>query len=159
MRVLIIDDSRANRMVLQKFMKEFGFETAEAENGLDAIWMLKRSVDVIDVITVDYNMPKMTGVQFVRLVREKPELDRIQIIMITSETSQERQTEAIEAGVNAFLPKPFDKDMVEEALEALGVHPKKSKPEAPAGGPAPARTPEEELAEYLRQNPESGASV
>lgn len=122
MRVLVIDDSRANRMVLQKFLKEFGLETAEAENGLDAIWMLKQRSD-IDLITVDYHMPKMTGVQFVRLVREKPELDRVQIVMITSETSPDRITDAAEAGVNEFLFKPFDKKKLIEVLESLGINP------------------------------------
>ena len=123
MRVLIIDDSRANRMVLQKFMKEFGFESVEAESGLDAIWALKRNAD-IDLITVDYNMPRMNGVQFARLVREKPELSHIPILMITSENTAERQEEAFEAGVNEFLMKPFNKEMIEAKLDALGLNKK-----------------------------------
>lgn len=140
MRVLIIDDSRANRMVLQKFLKEFGFETAEAENGLDAIWMLKQRSD-IDLITVDYHMPKMTGVQFVRLVREKPELDRVQIVMITSETSADRIADASEAGVNEFLFKPFDKKKLIEVLESLGIKPGS---ENAASGNATGKSPVEE---------------
>lgn len=147
MRVLIIDDSRANRMVLQKFFREFGFETVEAENGLDAIWLLKRTPD-IDLITVDFNMPKMTGLQFVRLVREKHELDHIHIIMITSE--EQRQAEATEAGVNEFLVKPFDKEKVAEKLAILGIDPTKEKP-------APPPAPEEANPEPANPEPETPA--
>lgn len=137
MRVLIIDDSRANRMVLQKFFKEFGMETVEAENGLEAIWLLKQTAN-IDVITVDYNMPKMTGVQFVRLVREKPQLDNVRILMITSEP--QREVEAVEAGVNAFLVKPFDKAAIRAKLDEMGVG--SSSEAAPPPAPAESPTPE-----------------
>lgn len=131
MRALIIDDSRANRMVLQRFLKEFGFETTEAENALDAIWQLNRGQDIA-LITVDYNMPKMTGTQFVRLVREKPELSEMKILMITSDTNPQRRTEALQAGTNEFLVKPFTKEMLEEKLSALGISRPTPAPEAPA---------------------------
>jgi two-component system, chemotaxis family, chemotaxis protein CheY len=134
MRVLIIDDSRANRMVLQKFMREFGLETVESENGLEAIWMLKQTPN-IDVITVDYNMPRMTGVQFVRLVREKPQLDNIRILMITSEP--QREVEAFEAGVNGFLVKPFDKEIIRAKFTEMGVEMKSGKSEAVTETPQP----------------------
>ena len=130
MRALIIDDSRANRMVLQRFLKEFGFETTEAENALDAIWKLNKGED-ITLITVDYNMPKMTGSQFVRVVREKPELKEVPIIMITSDNSAQRMTEALQAGTNEFLVKPFTKEMIEQKLITLGFDLKKLQDQAP----------------------------
>ena len=119
MRALIIDDSRANRMVLQRMLKEFAFETVEAENALDAIWKLNRGEDIA-LITVDYNMPKMTGTQFVRVAREKRELDAIRILMITSENTPQRREEALQAGANEFLVKPFTKEMLAEKLTAIG---------------------------------------
>ena len=130
MRALIIDDSRANRMVLQRFLKEFGFETTEAENALDAIWKLNKGED-ITLITVDYNMPKMTGSQFVRVVREKPELKEVPIIMITSDNTTQRMTEALQAGANEFLVKPFTQEMIEQKLITLGFDLKKLKDQAP----------------------------
>ncbi|MBI4660870.1 MAG: response regulator [Verrucomicrobia bacterium] len=133
MRALIIDDSRANRMVLQRILKELAFETTEAENALDAIWTLNKGEDIA-LITVDYNMPKMTGTQFVRLVREKPELGEVRIIMITSENSPQRREEALQAGANEFLVKPFTKEMIEEKLAALGLGSKTP--------PAPEKPPE-----------------
>lgn len=129
-------------MVLVKFMREIGFETMESESALDALWLLKQRKD-IDLITVDYNMPKMTGIQFARLVREKPELDTVKIMMITSETSL--QDEASEAGVNEYLIKPFDKPMIEEKLVSMGINlaelkaPKKpAAPDTPEGNAAPS---------------------
>lgn len=116
-------------MVLQRILKEFGFETAEAENAMDAIWQLNRGEDIA-LMTVDYNMPKMTGTQFVRVVREKPELNDIRILMITSESTQQRRDEALQAGADEFLVKPFTKEMLEEKLNTLGLKPKP--PEAAA---------------------------
>lgn len=138
MRALIIDDSRANRMVLQRMLKEFGFETAEAENALDAIWKLNKGEDIA-LITVDYNMPKMTGTQFVRVVREKPELQDIRILMITSENTMQRREEALQAGANEFLVKPFTKEMIAEKLKLLGFD-----PETPAATePPPPANPDD----------------
>ncbi len=137
MRALIIDDSRANRMVLQRFLKEFGFETTEAENALDAIWKLNKGEDIA-LITVDYNMPKMTGSQFVRVVREKPELKEVPIIMITSDNTAQRMTEALQAGTNEFLVKPFTQEMIEQKLITLGFDLKKLKDQA-----APPPNPDE----------------
>lgn len=121
MRALIIDDSRANRMVLQRMLREFGFETAEAENALDAIWKLNTGEDIA-LITVDYNMPKMTGTQFVRVVREKPELGDVKILMITSDNTTQRRDEALQAGSNEFLVKPFTKEMIGEKLKMIGFN-------------------------------------
>ncbi|MBI4660869.1 MAG: response regulator [Verrucomicrobia bacterium] len=131
MRVLIIDDSRANRMVLQRILQGFGFETVEAENGGDAIWLLRKDTN-IQLITVDYHMPQMTGVQFVRLVREKPEFAKIPILMISVERRPEVQAEALASGVNEFLMKPFSKEMVEEKLMLMGVDLKAGPNQPPA---------------------------
>ena len=106
-------------MVLQRMLKAFGFETTESENALDAIWKLNRGED-ITLITVDYNMPKMTGSQFVRVVREKPELKDVRILMITSENTTQRRDEALQAGANEFLVKPFTQEMIAEKLAVLG---------------------------------------
>ena len=106
-------------MVLQRMLKAFGFETTESENALDAIWKLNRGED-ITLITVDYNMPKMTGTQFVRVVREKPELKDIRILMITSDNTMQRRDEALQAGANEFLVKPFSSEMIAEKLAVLG---------------------------------------
>jgi two-component system, chemotaxis family, chemotaxis protein CheY len=131
MRVLIVDDSRASRMVLQKFMKELRFETIEAENGGHALWLLSQKPD-IQLMTVDYHMPQMNGTQLVRLVREKPEFASLPILMISVESRTEYQSEAIQAGVNEYLIKPFTKEMIEEKLRLMGIEPPEAEPPPPA---------------------------
>lgn len=139
MRVLIVDDSRANRMILQKMLGDFGMETIEAESGADAIWFLGEDTN-IDLITVDYHMPKMTGVQFVRLLREKPEFKSTPVLMISVEARPELQTLALEAGVNDFLTKPFTEETLAEKLRLLGIAPKGAGADdrSPPDGPAAA---------------------
>ena len=119
-RVLIVDDSRANRMILQRILQNFGLDTIEAENGPDAIWFLGVDTD-IDLITVDFHMPKMNGVQFVRLLREKAEFKSTPILMISMEARPDVQAAALEAGVNEFLVKPFTEEMIGEKLRVLGI--------------------------------------
>jgi two-component system chemotaxis response regulator CheY len=120
MRALIIDDSKANRMVLEKYLRQLGFATITAESGMDAVWMLKQDTQ-FDVITVDQEMPKMTGLQFIRLIRERPELNTAKIIMITGKGSDSVQEEAAEIGTDGFLPKPFALPQIAELLQALGL--------------------------------------
>ena len=136
MRVLIVDDSKANRMILQKMLNAFGLETIEAENGPDAIWFLGEDTN-IDLITVDYHMPQMTGVQFVRLLRERPEFKSIPVLMISVEARPEIQAAALEAGVNDFLMKPFTEETIEEKLRSLGFTPKRTKSADPNASDGP----------------------
>jgi two-component system, chemotaxis family, chemotaxis protein CheY len=135
MRVLIVDDSRASRMVLQKIMRQFGFETIEAETGTDALWLLDRH-GKIDLLTVDYHMPRMTGIEFVRRVREQEKFATIPILMVSVESSMEIQIDALEAGVSEYLIKPFTRDMVEDKLRLMGIE-----PASPESGDANRPTP------------------
>ncbi len=136
-RVLIVDDSRANRMILQNVFRYFGQDTIEAENGPDALWFLGEDTN-IDLITVDFHMPKMTGIQFVRLLREKPDFKSIPILMISMEARPEIQAEALAAGVNEFLVKPFTEEMIGEKLRALGIIGKGQNPAEPGSAQAPS---------------------
>ncbi|MBI2947148.1 MAG: response regulator [Verrucomicrobia bacterium] len=109
-------------MILEKMLKDLGLETIEAESGADAIWFLGEDAN-IDLITVDYHMPKMTGVQFVRLLREKPEFKSTPVLMISMEARPEIRAQALAAGVNDFLEKPFTEEMIAEKLRSLGIEP------------------------------------
>jgi two-component system, chemotaxis family, chemotaxis protein CheY len=118
-RVLVIDDSRAIRAVLRRMLVEMGFEVAEAGNGREALAVL--AGDRPDLCLVDWNMPEMDGLSFVQAVRADAAFAEMPLLMVTTESEMERVIEALTAGANEYLMKPFTKDALEAKLELLGV--------------------------------------
>ena len=121
-RVLIIDDSRAARLVIRTFMKEFGFEIDEAPDGAEAMKFLSLG-KCVSLIVCDWEMPVMTGVEFVRAYRGSnlPQCRDTPILMSTSLNSVEHIQEALGAGANDYIMKPFSKEIFASKLDLLGI--------------------------------------
>jgi two-component system chemotaxis response regulator CheY len=119
MRALIIDDSRAMRALLGRILSELGFEVAEAGDGRQGLEAL-RTQGVPDVALVDWNMPQMSGMEFVEAVRAVREYDAMRLVMVTTETEMTRVVKALGAGLDAYVMKPFTKEAVVEQLERIG---------------------------------------
>ena len=122
MRALVIDDSRAVRIIIGKIHREIGMDVVEAANGLEALEQLKRGPDV-ELILVDWNMPEMNGYDLIRAVRSDRARDGVRILMVTSESQREQVTQALNAGANEYLMKPFNKDVLVAKLNLLDVVP------------------------------------
>jgi len=120
MRVLIIDDSRAIRMILGRDMRGLGFETFEAGNGLEALDKLQE-IGAVDLALVDWNMPEMNGYEFVCAARSKAELADMRIMMVTTEAEISHMVQALEAGANEYVIKPFNKEAIEEKIRLIGL--------------------------------------
>ena len=119
MRALVIDDSRAMRALLARILGEIGFAVAEAGNGREGLEHL-RTQSVPDVVLVDWNMPEMSGMEFVEAVRANRDYDALRLIMVTTETEMTRVVKALGAGLDAYVMKPFTKEAVVEQLERIG---------------------------------------
>jgi two-component system chemotaxis response regulator CheY len=120
MRAIVVDDSKAMRSVLRRMLADCGFdEVTEAENGLRALELL-RSGTQADLALVDWNMPEMNGLEFVRSVRGDDRYRGVAIVMVTSESSADSLVEALQAGANEYLMKPFTKDALTEKLALVG---------------------------------------
>jgi two-component system, chemotaxis family, chemotaxis protein CheY len=119
-RALVVDDSRAMRSILGQILKGIGFEVAEAVNGRDALARLKE-IAPPEVMLVDWNMPEMSGYEFVQAVRADAGYSNSRIMMVTTETEMERVTEALSAGANEYVMKPFTRETIREKLELMGV--------------------------------------
>jgi len=119
MRALVIDDSRAMRTILRGIMTEAGFEVLEAANVKDALALIAKEPDV-DLALVDWNLPDTEGIEFVRQVRAQRKLDRVKLMMVTTETETSQVANAIRAGANEYIMKPFSKQAVAEKLALLG---------------------------------------
>jgi two-component system chemotaxis response regulator CheY len=119
-RALVIDDSRAVRRIIGSMMKELGYEVLEAGHGLEGLAQLELH-GAPEIILVDWNMPEMNGLEFIKAVRAKSEYDSVPMMMVTTETEMEKMAQAFIAGVNEYVMKPFDKTIIEEKLAILGV--------------------------------------
>jgi two-component system chemotaxis response regulator CheY len=121
--MLIVDDSKAMRTFLAMLGREMSFAIVEAANGCEALNLLalSRLGDPFDVALVDWEMPRMNGLEFVRTVRRNHAFARLKLLMITRQNSLERVAEALAAGADDFLMKPVTKEMLADKLQILGV--------------------------------------
>jgi two-component system chemotaxis response regulator CheY len=122
MLALVIDDSRAVRILIGNILREVGMKVIEAGNGLEALAQLQRNPD-IELMLVDWNMPEMNGFDFLRAVRSQRAFDAVRILMVTSEAEGGQVTRALQAGANEYLMKPFNKDVLVAKLNLLDVLP------------------------------------
>ncbi len=119
LRALVIDDSRAMRALLARILGEFGFAVAEAGNGREGLEHLSAH-GVPDIVLVDWNMPEMSGIEFVQAVRAVREYETVRLIMVTTETEMTRVVKALGAGLDAYVMKPFTKEALAEQLQRIG---------------------------------------
>ena len=120
MRALIVDDSKVMRMIVGKIVKANGFDTVEAADGQEALDRLHAAGEVFTLALVDWNMPVMDGLSFVRAARADAAYADMRIVMVTTESDMGRVTQALEAGANEYLMKPFTKESLAEQLALLG---------------------------------------
>lgn len=120
MLALVIDDSRAMRLILGRMLRELGLEVAEATNGRDGLDRLDGGLAPA-LVLVDWNMPEMTGIEFVEAVRKPPYNSAAKLVMVTTETEVPQVVRALEAGADEYVMKPFTKDSILEKLLLLGL--------------------------------------
>jgi two-component system chemotaxis response regulator CheY len=120
MRALVIDDSRAVRIIIGNILRQIGLEVLEAKDGLEALEQIKRNPDV-ELLLVDWNMPQLNGLEFIRAVRSQRAYNGVRILMVTSEAQGEQVNLALSAGANEYLMKPFSKEVLVAKLNLLDV--------------------------------------
>jgi len=117
-KVLVVDDSAVMRQIIKKNLKELGFtDLIEAEDG--AAGLKKAGEEPVDLIVSDWNMPNMTGLEFLKGVRADDKIKGTSFIMVTSEADKEKIMEAVQAGVNQYIVKPFNAMQLEEKIKAI----------------------------------------
>lgn len=121
MYALIIDDSRAMRRILRQIVEPLGFEIMEAGNGQEGLACLHQ-VDHVELVLVDWNMPVMNGLEFVKAVRSDDGWRDMKLVMVTTETEPAQMARALMAGVDEFVMKPFTADILLDKLRLIGVN-------------------------------------
>ena len=122
MRAIVVDDSKAMRRILSGALKSQGFEVIEASTGKEAIERLRESGS-LDLALVDWNMPEMTGIELVELVRADMGFSGMRLMMVTTETEPEQVERALTAGADEYLMKPFTTETLLLKLQTLGLLP------------------------------------
>lgn len=120
MRAIVVDDSRAMRLILRKHLTSVGFDVIEAGHGREALAALQGRSDV-DLALVDINMPEMGGVELVAALRGQAQYADMRVLMVSSEQDLDTMARALEAGANDYLMKPFTPDGLMSKLELLGI--------------------------------------
>ncbi|MCU0226946.1 MAG: response regulator [Bryobacterales bacterium] len=120
-QAMVVDDSRTIRRILTRTLQDIGYHTVEAGNGLEAWEMLECLESPLDLILLDWNMPEMNGLQFLRKLRADRRFDDIKLMMVTTETQAEQMLEALEAGANEYVMKPFTRDIIEDKLRLMNA--------------------------------------
>ena len=116
-RILVVDDGLTVRMFYRDILEQAGFAVVEAGNGLEGF---ERALgDRFDLMLVDINMPKMDGYQMIRLVRDEPDLQKVPVITISSESSERDIAKAYEAGANHYMIKPVRPNQLANAARLL----------------------------------------
>jgi len=122
-RALVVDDSRAIRVILKKMLTELGFsDVSEAGDGQEALERIAELGEP-DIMLIDWNMPVMNGLELIRAVRKELGMRGLPILMVTTETEYDQMVRALAAGANEYVMKPFTKDVIESKLEMLGLMP------------------------------------
>jgi len=119
-RTLIVDDSSVMRKIVERALRQAGLDTMvvfEAGNGIDGLEMLK--AEHVDLILSDINMPSMDGLEFLRQIRAQNLAPGIPVVMITTESSEEHVKQAILAGAQGYIRKPFTPEQVKERVLPL----------------------------------------
>jgi two-component system chemotaxis response regulator CheY len=120
-KALVLDDSRVMRGILTKILTARGFQTVQASNGLEALEVMERDGSAISLVLADWNMPVMNGLEFVKALRTQARFAHVPVMMVTSETDTEQVVEALTAGANEYIMKPFTAEIVDAKLQLLEI--------------------------------------
>jgi two-component system chemotaxis response regulator CheY len=116
---LVVDDSVVIRKVACRILEEMEFGTAEACDGREALEYCKRGMP--DAILLDWNMPVMDGIEFLNELRALPGGDQVAVVFCTTENDLQHIQDALAAGANEYIMKPFDSEIIQTKFSQVGL--------------------------------------
>jgi two-component system, chemotaxis family, chemotaxis protein CheY len=118
MKVLVVDDFATMRKIVRNILKQIGFEDiTEAEDGSVALRLIKS--ESVGLVVTDWNMPNMSGLDLLREIRQNPQTASLPVLMVTAEGLKENVMDAVKAGVNNYVVKPFTAEVLQEKIETI----------------------------------------
>jgi two-component system chemotaxis response regulator CheY len=118
MRILVVDDFATMRRIVKNILKQLGYENiVEAEDGKAALRVLESQQ--VDFIVSDWNMPNMSGLELLKVIRADEKLKELPFLMVTAEALKENIVEAVKSGVSNYIVKPFTAEVLKEKIEKI----------------------------------------
>ncbi len=119
-KILLVDDARTVRLICRRVCAAMGFEVLEAENGAAALEVVREHPD-LDFILLDWHMPEMDGMTFLRTLRGDVSLPQPYVVMCTTQNEIYDILSALEAGADEYIMKPFTEEIIREKLLEAAV--------------------------------------
>ena len=116
---LVVDDSRVVRKVARRILETYAFEITEAVDGAEALSICRTVMP--DAVLLDWTMPLMDGLEFLRRLRKEPGGETPIVVFCSAETHPDRIAEALEGGANEYIMKPFDSEIIEAKFAEAGL--------------------------------------
>jgi two-component system chemotaxis response regulator CheY len=117
MRFLVVDDSSTMRRIIINTLNKLGYkECHEAANGREGVERL--ATTQVDMVITDWNMPEMSGIDFIKAVRSNAATKHLPVLMVTTNAAQDDIVQALHAGVNNYVVKPFTPDTIRDKIES-----------------------------------------
>jgi len=116
---LVVDDSSVIRKVARRILEGLDFQIIEAEDGEQALAVCREHLP--HAVLLDWNMPKMDGYEFLRMLRKMPGGDGPKVVFCTTENDVAHIARALHAGANEYIMKPFDREIVEAKFQEVGL--------------------------------------
>jgi two-component system, chemotaxis family, chemotaxis protein CheY len=120
-KAMVIDDSKAIRMILTRSLNKLGYEVCTAVDGKEALAILDEQSPKLAFLLVDWNMPEVSGLEFIQRMRLMPSYADVPLMMVTTETEVDQMVLALEAGANEYVMKPFTDEIIADKLRLMGV--------------------------------------
>jgi len=118
-KCLVVDDSRVVRKVASRIVEDLGFKAVEAEDGIVALQKCKEEMP--EAVLLDWNMPNMSGIEFIMALRKEPDGDKPKVVFCTTESDMSFIQKALSEGADEYIMKPFDSDIVETKFIQAGL--------------------------------------
>ena len=117
MKALVVDDSLVVRTIIQNVLKPLGYEVLQAGNGKEALELLDEHAPSVELVLLDWNMPVMDGYETIKCIRADDAHKGLCILMISTESEDEKVDQAMAAGANGYLAKPFSEEELAEKIK------------------------------------------
>jgi two-component system, chemotaxis family, chemotaxis protein CheY len=118
MKILTVDDFSTMRRIIRNMLRQLGYNNiVEAEDGAEALSLLQR--EKVDFVISDWNMPNMSGLDLLKAIRADDNLKPLPVLLVTAEALKENVVEALKAGVNNYVVKPFTAETLKERIDAI----------------------------------------
>ena len=118
MKILTVDDFSTMRRIIRNMLRQLGYTNiVEAEDGAEALSLLQR--EKVDFVISDWNMPNMSGLDLLKAIRADAHLKPLPVLLVTAEALKENVVEALKAGVNNYVVKPFTAETLKEKIDTI----------------------------------------